>query len=854
MKSIITSDRRRMLRTGLTRAVVVAAFAAAAAPSAFAQLNRTGPVGALGYPEWYQDKTGLTLEFCDNRTQAELQGGWCVLLPPDLATGAAPETRTGTPVNFADEHFYYLVNGGATGVIVQGQTTPAFRVVLVAGIEGAFGGGPVKAGDEMVFARLRIRVDPVPFNGTYTVYTPFGKRVFEDQVAGDRLFATDDVGLTPGNFQEALNGSIYPFLVPSATPGGLELPPVSASNPAPDTNPLHFAGGAPTAYPNNGRRYIGDPARIGPITGSKANFTADGIGDPNLLRIDVDGPDVPNGHMTIFQSVDFTVTGRIFEGAMPGDVNIDRASYARGGASGEKLDVFATATPITKGRIPGEAPTAPIPSSLVYYNAACTPTLDLGGNPGPPYQAPATGARVTLLNSGTTFFGQYGVLPAGLDGCLEASATTTDGQATTVYMPIHLTDQLTISDASYDAAGQTLTVRATSSDATVKLDSTPVQTLTVPGFGNLINGQLVVGQLLAPPATIAVTSSGGGSNTRQVTTGVPTTSGSGTTTTTPPEQPVAPIATNVAAATTEGLATSFTLTSDTSVSVVLVTNGVLGTAVVNGAGVTYTPNPNASGNDAFAYQLRTASGLTSNTATVTVAIAPLNDPPTAVAETVSAIAGVANNFNLLGNDTDPDGLLDLSTIVIDGADARLGSVAVSGGIATFTPQALPAGVASDSMLLTYHAVDSKGAASPSVTDTVRVFATESIVPTRWQYTTSQGRWVVTGTVSPAQAQTMSITYASGTYNVWNTATSRFACTGNAAGQLIGRAVTDATATWTLDQGGTSPNSILNPTNSNNNATSPDGRSKTSFWCTTPTLRITSSTTGASVTTSAVQVK
>src|SRR4029079_7632684 len=247
------------MKSVFTRAVLAAAFALAVAPAAFAQLNRVGPVGSLGYPTWYQDKTGLTLEFCDNQTQAELEGGGCVLLPPDLPTGAAPETRAGSPVNFADEHFYYLMNARAAGVAVPGLPGQTVKVLLVAAIEGAFGGGPVKAGDEMVFARLRVRVDPVPYSGTYTVYTPSGRRVFEDQVAGDRLFVTDDVGLTVGNFQEALNGSIYPFLVPSATPGLAAMAPVAATNPAPDTDPAHFGGGAPTPYPGNGRRYIADP-------------------------------------------------------------------------------------------------------------------------------------------------------------------------------------------------------------------------------------------------------------------------------------------------------------------------------------------------------------------------------------------------------------------------------------------------------------------------------------------------------------------------------------------------------------------------------------------------------------------
>jgi len=856
MRSIITADRRRTLRAGLTRAVVAGLFAATTAPSAFAQLNRTGPVGSLGYPDWYQDKTGLTLEFCDNKTQAELEGGWCVLLPPDIPAGA-PESRTGSPVNFADEHFYYLLSTGANAVGIPGQTGQTTRVLLVAAIEAAFGGGPVKAGDEMVFARLRVRIDPAPYSGTYTVYTPFGKRVFEDQVAGERLFVTDDVGLTVGNFQEALNGSIYPFLTPSATPGGPELPPVSATNPAPDTNPAHFGGGAPTPYPGNGRRYIADPARIGPVTGSVADFTADGIRNPNIFRIDITGPDVPGGKVTLFQTSDFSLAGRIYEGAMTGKVTLDRASYARN-ASGEKLDVYATATPITATRIPATSPVPPIPSNLVYYNAACTPTLDAARNPGPPYSAPVGGFQVPLRNTGTTFFAQYGLLPDKLEGCLEANATTTSGQATTVYMPIHLTDQLTISQAEYDAGSQTLTVRAVSSDTTVGPDgTTPLQTLTVPSLGNLVNGQLVVGQLLAPPATIAVTSSGGGSNTHQVTTTAPTTVGGGATgggsgTTTPP---TAPVASNASATTVEGAAVDIPLTNDASLTVTLVTTGVLGTAVVSAPGtVTYTPNPNASGNDAFAYTVTNASGLTSNTATVTVAIAPLNDAPTAVAETVSAIGGVTASVNLLANDTDPDGQGDLAAVVIDNSDPRLGAVSVSGGFVTFTPQPLPAGTTSLSLPLSYHAVDVAGAASASVTSTVRVFSSETITPVRWQYTTSQNRWVVSGTVNPNMGQTMTIAYASGAFSVWDSTRNQFACTGNAAGTLIGTAVTDGTGTWTLDQGGINPNSILNPTNSNHTATAPNG-SKTNFWCgATPTLRITSSATNRSVATTAVQVK
>jgi hypothetical protein len=62
------------------------------AGSAWAAPARVGPIDRTnGYPQWYQDKTGLTLDFCQNQTQAELTGGWRVLLPPEVP-GGAPET------------------------------------------------------------------------------------------------------------------------------------------------------------------------------------------------------------------------------------------------------------------------------------------------------------------------------------------------------------------------------------------------------------------------------------------------------------------------------------------------------------------------------------------------------------------------------------------------------------------------------------------------------------------------------------------------------------------------------------------------------------------------------------------
>src|SRR4029077_15194325 len=109
---------------------------------------------------------------------------------------------------------------------------------------------------------------PVPATGTYRFIHPYGEEVI-DGVAGDRIFFSDDIGVARGDFSGALSSRMGPWLLPSATPGGAGMPALTAANPTPDTDPVHFGGVfTPTAYPGTGAAYIADPARIGPVTGS----------------------------------------------------------------------------------------------------------------------------------------------------------------------------------------------------------------------------------------------------------------------------------------------------------------------------------------------------------------------------------------------------------------------------------------------------------------------------------------------------------------------------------------------------------------------------------------------------------
>src|SRR5512140_1769404 len=142
--------------TAIARASVVSMLAITV--PAHAALERVGPnnpdprVG--NFPAWYQDTTGLALEFCDPLNDSELTGGWCVLLPGDAVL---PEAF---PTNFFDEHFYY--DSVAT-------LTPASggRALLVLALEAAFSIGPPAVNDQITFGRVRVRLDPVPVAGTY---------------------------------------------------------------------------------------------------------------------------------------------------------------------------------------------------------------------------------------------------------------------------------------------------------------------------------------------------------------------------------------------------------------------------------------------------------------------------------------------------------------------------------------------------------------------------------------------------------------------------------------------------------------------------------------------------------------
>jgi hypothetical protein len=726
----------------LIRSVLILLLTFGAGP-AFAQLERVGPVApANGYPAWYQDKTGLALEFCQPLNQAELDGGWCLLLPGDTT---APEVFPGS---FSEEHFYWA--GNATVAMPAGG-----NAILVLALEGAFGGGPVLAGDQIVFARIRIRFD-APADGTYTVYHPYGTEVIQ-AIGGERVFVTQDVGLGAG-FDGALSGRIGPFLLAANAPGGAELPAIGGPVP--------------------GKLYITDPARLGPVTGSPIINPADNL-PQNYFRIV--GPGVNVG------TNNFSLMGRVFTGAIPGRLTIDRASYALPAVNAAKLDVFATAFPTTQGRVPGQPPAAATAPLLAVYGAPCsvTQTGTLG--------APAGVVGQQMLNDGSSYYAQAqsAVLPPAV--CVgDLTARNSAGQIVPIFNQASVADQVTITKALYDPTTANLLVEAMSSDAV----NAPV--LTLSGYGDLAGGTKTV-LTVAVASKVHVLSSRGGQAELLVTTAA---GGS------PGTNPI-PIAQNdVATVAEDGAQISIPVLANDSVNgapipagsiVNIVLSPALGNAVVlaNGS-LGYTPSPNAFGSDALAYTV-TTDGLTSPSAFVSISITPVNDLPVAANDTAAGVPNQGIAINVLANDSDPDGPADLVSPVIvtppTGATATVGTA----GVITFTA------TAPGQYTFTYQAVDSTNARSNTATVSVNVQGNETITIVRSDFIANKLRWRVEGTSSLIAGQTLTIAYDNGSLRPLGT---------SLAGFVIGTATVDAAGAWVLDLTLTSASDPRNPSAAN----------------------------------------
>ncbi len=108
-----------------------------------------------------------------------------------------------------------------------------------------------------------------------------------------------------------------------------------------------------------------------------------------------------------------------------------------------------------------------------------------------------------------------------------------------------------------------------------------------------------------------------------------------------------------------------------------------GSIVINPDGtITYTPDANFNGTDIITYQISDGQGGFS-TATITVTVAPVNDPPVAANDVVTIDEDTPVRIPVLANDTDIDG----DPLTVTAASAPNGSVVINpDGTITYTPR------------------------------------------------------------------------------------------------------------------------------------------------------------------------
>ncbi len=421
----------RMIRAGL---IAVGAFVLLSGfvfvGSANAELAAVSPdLNAAGYPLWYQDNNGLALELC-------LDPANCIADPVD------PANPDSVVLGVGGESFYWSADSAITD--------PASGVdgLLVMALEGAFLNEEPAIGEQIVFGRIRIRID-VPVAGVWTVDHPYGQEVFDVAAvgAGNEINDTSDIGCfaAPCDFSLALTSGVGPFL--------------AAVDPPP---PEGFIGNGLTE------------ATIQP--------------GPNGAAFRIRGP----GGIDLTQNL-FVVQGKIFTGATPqAPASVARATFARTTTDGQ-VDVFATAPVGSVVEVSGapNLPSAPVP---MVGNAAGEFFATI----------PLTDASVLPLTLTVT------VDPLGTPNSVNAQLKDVVSISSAVYNPASQTLDISASSSDQGLTPPTLTAEGfgplvSGSLSVPNLVVPPAVVKVTSSAGGENSATVVVASASAPPTDGAIT-------------------------------------------------------------------------------------------------------------------------------------------------------------------------------------------------------------------------------------------------------------------------------------------------------------------------------------------------------------
>ncbi|MBY8932921.1 hypothetical protein [Pseudomonas fluorescens] len=405
-----------------------------------------------GFASWYQDSHGRTLDLCLSKALSSrvpsapgAPSYMCSLLPtPGVFDDAQPIVF---PTNFPDEAFWFT---GETALV---DAARGIDLGYVSAIEAAFAAEEPVEGDQVSFARIRIRVD-VPTAGTYVITHPYGVDVFNIDTPGRRAInMTRDIGIgTPKTYDGALKGDIGPFLR-------------SVNGPYTETNPLTGAA----------EQFVGDPNLNEAVTGSPFNT--------NYVRIEG-----PNG-LDLRTNV-FAVSGKLSTVVRPTPMITQRSTYSR---------KAGTSAPVAQQDVFVLAP--PAPGTVAVTSS--TPVLNMT-------EANSTGSWYAQSSANPTL---PSVLQVTADNHLAiASSTPTTLPMTLTDLVVIQSAQYSLSSGQLTVVASTSD--ETSPPVLTATSGSGAAIGALGGDGAVKT--LATGISPIPPAKVHVTSSNGGSDTEEV--------------------------------------------------------------------------------------------------------------------------------------------------------------------------------------------------------------------------------------------------------------------------------------------------------------------------------------------------
>jgi hypothetical protein len=450
-------------------------------------LAQRGAVAKNGFPAWYKDKNGVRLEPCLDATDP-----LCIMgAVPNPDAAVTPDDVAG---NFPDEFFYQAAGAGIANVGAPDAKGRLGKAGLDASLEGAFLNGPPKKGDEMVFARLRLRITSgLQASTDYLFVHPYGERTIQTDPGADDLFVTEDIGVTAGNFDDALKGRIAPFLTWTDNPAEAQRPDGYTGDPNVD----HTIQGGVNDYfailgPGVGANKLNDGSQDCPdAVLAKANGAPGGTIRGTGADNDGDGnPDISQADC-LYTNL-FSLMGKLASNA---GVDVKATTFSRDADGATSVDVQAESDA-------AQTIVVQDPSSNRTTDQRLFPTTKMAEDHGRYF------AHVKI-DSAKGFPGD------GANQVQVLNATDGNPQDSKTVTPIdEILDATATWDNTLDGSGNgSLVVAAKSSDQFA--DDHVLLSVDDPNSGNPVafeNGQATL-TLPAPPRSVTITSSKGGTLT-----------------------------------------------------------------------------------------------------------------------------------------------------------------------------------------------------------------------------------------------------------------------------------------------------------------------------------------------------